>query len=511
MDRSSLSTSRQLSTKRTPESPAHWGVWLLWAVFLGACLFGASVAIVVLSMLAFAGFVSVARNRDNIHWLEPDAKLILFTVVFFFVAAGLAAISRGREADTVQVAVYATVFLAIPVYFLFCRYPVYRVRGWPQVPAAALVVVAAVLAYRLFTDQGAGLVGPAPTLMQTPLGVAAVLVALLLPGVVFRRATRAPDAASRAVGVAGLALIAIFAGLSLMVPAFESVLALSFYGSSLAFLTAVVHQEKARYYTRAVKRKQSLSVIIIAQDEADRIGRCLESVSGWADEIIVLDSGSQDDTVAIAQTYADAVYETDWPGYGRQKQRALERAGGDWVLSIDADEEVTPELRHDIDQALSDQPACVGYRLPWGVVVYGKRLDFGRSARAPLRLFLREGSRFTDAEVHETVVVPTGKICTLRGRLLHYTHRDFGHALQKSAKYAWLGAQKRYAKGRRGGSLAGAFARGLWVFFQVYVLRLGFLDGRAGFLVAVTYSQGAFNKYAGLWALRREAALRKRE
>ena len=149
------------------------------------------------------------------------------------------------------------------------------------------------------------------------------------------------------------------------------------------------------------------------------------------------------------------------------------------------------------------------YRLtryqPVEVRILGKRLDHGRSARAPLRLFIRQGSSFTDAQVHETVELPPGKVGTMKGRLLHFTHRDFGHALYKNADYAWLGAKKRYASGKAGMGLTGAAIRALWTFIQIYFIRLGFLDGRVGFLVAVMYSQGNFNKYAGLWTLKRQA------
>jgi len=248
----------------------------------------------------------------------------------------------------------------------------------------------------------------------------------------------------------------------------------------------------------------SLSVIIIAKNEADRIERCLQSVAPIADEIVVLDSGSTDNTVEITKRYTDSVYITDWPGYGPQKQRALEKAAFDWVLSIDADEALTPELQDEIDRVLKSNPIEVGFNLPWAVNVFGQTLNHGRSGRAPLRLFKRAGARFSNASVHEKVLLPSGKVRKLKGRLLHYTHRDFGHYLEKNRHYAWLGAQKRFASGKKGFGLTGALLRALWTFFQIYVIRLGFLDGRAGFLVAMMYSQGSFNKYAGLWALRRE-------
>jgi len=254
-------------------------------------------------------------------------------------------------------------------------------------------------------------------------------------------------------------------------------------------------------------RKHSLSVTVITKNEEDRIGQCLESVQALADEIIVLDSGSTDRTVEIAGQYTDQVEVTDWPGYGRQKQRALDKATGDWVLSIDADEALSPELQQEIAAILDSDCEQVAFRLPWAVIVFGKQLNHGRSARAPLRLFRRAGTRFTDAIVHEHAQVPPGKIGRTRGRLLHYTHRDFEHYLQKNRQYAWLGGQRRYAEGKQGGGLAGAAVRALLVFLQIYIIRGGFLDGPVGFLVAVMYSQGAFNKYAALWYLRRQDRL----
>jgi len=256
-------------------------------------------------------------------------------------------------------------------------------------------------------------------------------------------------------------------------------------------------------------QKHSLSVTIIAQDEADRIATCLSSVKPVADEIIVLDSGSADETVEIAKRFSRQVHETDWPGYGPQKQRALKMAKGEWVLSIDADEALTPELQDEIRALLRRDPPEIAFCIPWAVTTFGKRLDYGRSARAPLRLFRRQGARFSNDQVHEKIILPPGKIGRLSGRLLHYTHRDFGHYLIKNAKYAWLGAQKRYQADKRGQGLTGAVFRAFWVFFQIYVIRRGFMDGRVGFLVAVLYSQGAFNKYAGLWTLRRRERIIK--
>lgn len=248
------------------------------------------------------------------------------------------------------------------------------------------------------------------------------------------------------------------------------------------------------------QRVKTLSVTVITKNEADRIETCLQSVANWADEIIVFDSGSEDNTVELARQFTDQVFVTDWPGYGAQKQRALERATCDWVLSIDADEALTPELRQEIDMVLSSEPKCVGYRLPWAVILFGKRLDHGRSGRAPLRLVRREGARFSQSMVHEHIILPEGSIGKMRGRLLHNSHRDFRHAVDKFSKYAWLWAQQRYEKGKRVGMMS-ALTHGGWMFFMVYILRLGFLDGWRGFLMAILYAQYTFNKYAALWSL----------
>lgn len=284
---------------------------------------------------------------------------------------------------------------------------------------------------------------------------------------------------------------------------FERSLFLTFYLLVISGLASALFTElRASCYR---ERNVRVSATIIAKNEEDHIADCLQSARLVADEIIVLDSGSTDRTAEIAKQYADIVEVTDWPGFGIQKQRALEKATGDWVLSLDADERITPELAREINHHLAD-PDADAYKLPWAVTIYGKRLDFGRSGRAPLRLFRREGVRFSDALVHERILIPEGrKTRTLRGRLTHYTHRDFGHSLEKSAKYAWLGSQEKHRRGKRTRTMIYPTLRGLMTFIQVYFIRFGFLDGAVGYLTAVTYAQVTFNKYAGLWTLGRPA------
>jgi len=248
------------------------------------------------------------------------------------------------------------------------------------------------------------------------------------------------------------------------------------------------------------KPEPALSAIVIAKNEQVMIGRCLAALEGWADEIVVVvDTASTDDTLKIARGYTERVIESPWRGFGKQKQVALDAARGRWVLSIDADEVVTPELRAEIDRIVRGDPSEGGYRIPRSIQAFGRRLDHGECGQAPLRLFRRRGARFTDSEVHETVLVD-GHVGQLRSRLLHYSIRDLDHQMRKLNRYAWLWAQERHRRGKRAG-LPSALAHGVWSFIEVYFLRRGVLDGWLGLTLAALQSQYTFNKYAALWSL----------
>lgn len=331
------------------------------------------------------------------------------------------------------------------------------------------------------------------------LGILSWLFLLGIPFAIFARQIRNPHKPVACLAVAGAMLPAGYLTFGLTEATFDRSLFLTFYLLGVTGFASAMFNELAASYTR--QRKVSVSATVITMNEEDHIEDCLKSARLVADEIIVLDSGSSDRTAEIARQYADVVEVTDWPGFGIQKQRALDKASGDWVLSLDADERITPELAREINHHLSE-PDADAYKLPWAVTIYGKRLDFGRSGRAPLRLFRRQGVRFSDALVHERILIPEGrKVKTLRGRLTHYTHRDFGHSLEKSAKYAWLGAREKHRKGKKTRTMIYPTLRGLMTFVQVYFIRFGFLDGAVGYLTAVTYAQVTFNKYAGLWTL----------
>lgn len=246
----------------------------------------------------------------------------------------------------------------------------------------------------------------------------------------------------------------------------------------------------------------SLSVIIITKNEALNIRDCIESVK-WADEIIVVDSGSTDDTLAICREFTPHVYTHDWPGFGIQKNRALDYAKKDWVLSIDADERVTPELRIEIEAAMRDGKVQ-GYELPRLSSFCGRFMRHsGWYPDYVLRLFKRGSARFSDNLVHERLIL-NGKAERLKCLLLHYAFENLEEVLHKTNQYSTAGAQMQFQRGRDS-SLTGAVLRGLWSFVRSYVLRAGFLDGREGFILAVSNAEGTYYRYLKLMLLNQKS------
>ncbi|MGH8517065.1 MAG: glycosyltransferase family 2 protein [Panacagrimonas sp.] len=252
-------------------------------------------------------------------------------------------------------------------------------------------------------------------------------------------------------------------------------------------------------------RARTISVIVICCDEEDRIEDALKSVHGWANEIIVLDSGSRDATVEIARRFTDRVWVTDWPGYGPQRNRAIAKATGDWIFMLDADERATPELREEIDVLLS-QPelSCNVLKMPWRTYFCGKALRFGRFSTPQTRMFRREGAAYRNVQVHESLVVPARSVAVLRGALEHHSWRDYHHAQEKHLRYACLLAEQKFAEGKRS-SMGYASSRLLFDFLLQYFGRLCVLDGWRGFLVSVILAQYAFHKYAALAMLQNGA------
>lgn len=247
----------------------------------------------------------------------------------------------------------------------------------------------------------------------------------------------------------------------------------------------------------------SLSVIIITKNEAENIRACLESVA-WADEVIVVDSGSVDETVSIAKEMGARVYvHTDWPGFGVQKNRALDYAGHDWVLSIDADERVTAALRTEIEKALQSSGAD-GYYCPRLSQFCGKFIRHsGWYPDYVLRLFRRDAGRFSESLVHESVLL-TGRSAKLKNSLLHYSYLTAADVERKVEHYSAAAAQQMLQSGKQS-NLAGALLSGVWAFLRTYVLRLGVLDGLAGWHIACMNGRTTYLKYRKLAVLNKEA------
>lgn len=241
-----------------------------------------------------------------------------------------------------------------------------------------------------------------------------------------------------------------------------------------------------------------LSVIMITKNEAYHLEQSLKAVD-FADEIIVVDSGSQDNTLEIARRFTDKVYSyTDWRGYGIQKARALSHATQDWVLNIDADEVVSPELKNDILALMKSQRADAA-RLPIRLVFQGQIMRYTNAFNNHIRLFKREGAHYTEDIVHEKICLPKyAQITRLSGLLLHFSYRDISHALAKMNRYSSYTAKQRRAQGKTG-SLGLTLLSAGWLFFRTYVLQKGFLDGKAGLLFAILNMEGAY--YRGMKVL----------
>jgi glycosyltransferase involved in cell wall biosynthesis len=248
-------------------------------------------------------------------------------------------------------------------------------------------------------------------------------------------------------------------------------------------------------------RLASLSVIVITHNEAHNIEACLRCVA-FADEVVVLDSGSTDGTVELARALGARVsVSTDWPGFGLQKNRALALATSDWVLSVDADERVTPELQAQIQAALKT-PGFDVYAFPRLSSYCGQFMRHsGWYPDRVTRLFRRHAAQFSDDLVHERLVAssPVGQ---LTADLLHESFLSLESVLDKANRYSTAGALVSHGKGKTG-SLGKAIGHGLWAFIRTYFLRRGFLDGRMGLVLAISNAEGTYYRYLKLWLLQR--------
>ncbi len=248
--------------------------------------------------------------------------------------------------------------------------------------------------------------------------------------------------------------------------------------------------------------KNRISITIITKNEVDNIERCLQSVM-WADEIIVVDSGSTDGTTDICEKYHCRVFKTEWLGFGTTKKLAVERASHEWILSIDADEVVTPELKTSILALLRGNPECKGYRIRRRSFYLGKMIRFSGWRRDhPVRLFDRRFGALNDRMLHESVVVH-GPVGDIHDPLMHYSYPTVSSHITKMIPYSGLGAEILHEQGRSA-TIPSAVARGILRFIRMFILQMGFLDGRIGFILAYNSAYGVYLKYLRLWELSRQ-------
>jgi len=250
-----------------------------------------------------------------------------------------------------------------------------------------------------------------------------------------------------------------------------------------------------------------LSAIVITRNEATNIAACLKSV-GFCDERIVVDCGSSDDTVAIARGAGARVEFHAWQGFGRQKNFALLLATGTWVLSIDADERVTPALAAEIKMAIAYAIAD-GFELPRLSSFCGRQMRHsGWYPDYVLRLFRRGAAKFDDAVVHERVIC-TGTVQRLKEPLLHEPVKELEDALSRMDRYSTASAQAIVDSGRNVSFFSG-IGHGFYAFIRTYILQLGFLDGAQGFLLAVANAQGSYYRYMKAWLAQRRRGAQAR-
>ena len=250
----------------------------------------------------------------------------------------------------------------------------------------------------------------------------------------------------------------------------------------------------------------TLSVILITRNEEANLADCLASLEGIAQQIVVVDTNSSDRTLEIAKSYGAAIAQPpDWPGFGPQKNRALDLATGEWVLSLDADERLTPALKSEIVTAIHHSAHVDCFAIPRLSWYCGRFIRHsGWNPDYVDRLFKRGSARFSDDLVHERLL-PSGQVAKLENPMLHYSFMNYSQVLQKIDRYSTASAEQAFAKGKTSTPLK-AVLHGAWSFFRTYFLQAGFLDGPQGFTLAMSNAQGTYYRYVKLWHLIREAS-----
>ena len=245
-----------------------------------------------------------------------------------------------------------------------------------------------------------------------------------------------------------------------------------------------------------------VTVTVITKNESEALADALKSVS-WADELIVIDAESTDDTVKIARQFTDRVYVRPWPGYIEQKNHAASLATHDWIFSLDADERVTPELADEIRSTLKAEPTSSGFRIPRVSFYFGKWIrTTDMYPDYQLRLYDRRKAKWDGMFVHESVRT-SGPVAYLKRELQHHPYKDLSEHLIRMDRYTTLAARQMNAQGKRA-TWAQLFFHPRLAFVRNYFLKGGFRDGKAGLVISLVNSYYVFLKFAKLWELQRK-------
>jgi len=248
-------------------------------------------------------------------------------------------------------------------------------------------------------------------------------------------------------------------------------------------------------------RTNKISAVVITKNEESNIGRCLSSLS-WVDEIVVVDSGSTDKTLEICKNYNCKIIETKWLGYGKTKHLAVESATNSWVLSIDSDEEVS-EKSVEVIKSTLENPKYNAYKVQIKSFYLGRMINHsGWGNEFKLRLFNKEFGNYNDSEIHESVIIP-GEKPRLNVEFFHYTYPTIEKVMEKIDRYSTLQSEELFSKGKKYPLfIIPIFAINKLI--SMYVLKLGFLDGKEGFILANMSAFGVFLKYLKLWKLNKK-------
>jgi glycosyltransferase involved in cell wall biosynthesis len=243
--------------------------------------------------------------------------------------------------------------------------------------------------------------------------------------------------------------------------------------------------------------KPRFSASVICKNEEHNIEECLASVA-WCDEIVVVDSGSTDRTVEAARKYTPHVIHNEWPGYVAQKNFALDRATGDWVICLDADERCTPELRAKIEAACADSDGLAGFEVRRHVKYLGRWIDHGGwYPDWKLRVVRKGKARWGGVDPHDKLL-PEGPVRRLEADLLHFTYRDFAHQIRIINHFSDVIVEEYLKQGRKPSMLQAVFHPPV-KFLECYLWKLGFLDGFPGFVIAIGSAFYIFARYVKLW------------